>query len=90
MSLWDGGQATSWSEIIALTRAAISDPSTRLGAKAAGWDYPASMVELYGLIAKFGDTATDILPFPAGKDGDDTDIDAVAEAQQQLDAEFTF
>lgn len=64
MSLWGAELGLStWGEIVALTRAAMADPSTRLGAKVVGWDYPATMPQLLQIVANFGKQAAKVLPF---------------------------
>lgn len=64
MGLWDAGGATTWGELVALTREALTDPATRLGAKAAGWSYPATNPELLRIVADFGKRAHKVLPLP--------------------------
>lgn len=45
-----GTEALSWREAQVLTRAALADTTTPLGAEAAGWSYPASLPELLMLM----------------------------------------
>ena len=77
-----------WPEALALVRAAMEDPSTCLGAAAAGWTYPAREIDILLLMAVGGDAARDALPFPLdhtptphdGDGGDGEDIEQLAAA----------
>ena len=86
--MWDAGGATTWGELVALTRAALNDPSTRLGAEAAGWKYPATEPEIFGLIADYGKRVRKILPFDldaAVSDASRAEVDAAnAELEQSI------
>lgn len=87
VSLWGAGGSTCWGELVALTRCALSDPSTRLGAVAAGWQYRASMVGLLqvALLAD-KDTRERVLPFTPGE-ASRAEMDAV---QAEFDEGFIF
>lgn len=83
-----GQPSLPWREAHALVLAAIQDPSTPLGAEAAGWDYPAREVDLLLLMNLGADPK--VLPFtptssaqspPSNDDaGDEEDLDALAAA----------
>ena len=89
VSLWDVGDTISWREGLALTRAALRDTSTSLGASAAGWSYPATEVQLLTLAGMFGKAARRVLPFDVDEDGQ-ADSTELAEAQAALDEGITF
>lgn len=89
VSLYGTVEPPMWEELVALTRTAMSDTSTRLGAEAAGWQYPATEVQLLGLIGQFGKRAASVLPFDPNEADTPAAIDVQA-AQDELDAEFNF
>lgn len=59
--------------------AALEDPSTRLGAAAAGWTYPASFPQLHIMRFLAGDDVKKALPF---------DVDDAAPAEQASEDEI--
>lgn len=84
-----GQPALPWREAHALVLAAIQDPSTPLGAEAAGWDYPAREIDLLLLMSlgadpkvlPFTPTSSDPPPAPPNDDaGDGEDLEALAAA----------
>ena len=88
MSLWDAGLAVPWAEMISLARSAASDPSTELGAAVAGWSYPASMIDLLGIVADFGRQASKVFPFKQTRPS--ASADEVAAAQAELEESIQF
>lgn len=52
-----------FAELVAFTRVAVSDPSTRLGAAHQGWAYRASIPELVQVATGLGEKAEEHLPW---------------------------
>ena len=59
-----GGDVTL-GEAFSLIKVAYEDPSTRLGAAAHDWEYPASMVDLVQIAAATGEKSDEVLPWGA-------------------------
>lgn len=89
VSLWDVGGAVSWQEGLALTRAALRDTSTALGAAEADWSYPATQVELLQMAGTFGKAARRIFPFDIDQ-AEAPSSEEVADAQAELEAGIRF
>lgn len=86
MSWWQAGQPHfPWPEVRALVLDALADPSTSLGAEAAGWEYPARLVDLVQVQALTGDQARRVMPY---KDkptrAEQATRDEIARAQAEL------
>lgn len=87
VSWWQAGQPNfPWPEVRALVLDALADPSTSLGAEAAGWEYPARLVDLVQVQALTGDQASKVMPYkntPATGTERITD-DEITRAQAEL------
>lgn len=70
--------------------AALEDPSTRLGAAAAGWTYPASFPQLYIMRFLAGDDVKKALPFDVNDAAPQASEDEVAAALAELEEELLF
>lgn len=91
MSWFQAGQRDlPWREAWALVMAALEDPSTRLGAAAAGWTYPATFPQLYIMRFLAGDNVKKALPFdvndaaPVEQASEDEVAAALAELEEEL------
>ena len=88
----DLGGAILWGEAKLLIESAAQDTSTALGAKLAGWAYPASMPDLLTLVASIGNerAAKKIMPWTLGRktDTDKATADEIAAANAELEAGF--
>jgi hypothetical protein len=90
----DLGDGLTWGEARDLLEEASADPGTHLGAKLAGWSYPATTRQLLSLIAELGPNASKklvpwVLPDPNRKTST-ADAEEVAEAQAALDTGLVF
>lgn len=63
VSLAELGGALPQGELVALMRLAVSDPSTRLGAKVQKWAYPATIPELMQVSSLAGKKSRLVLPW---------------------------
>lgn len=93
VSWFEAGQPHfPWREAWALVQASLEDPSTRLGAAAAGWTYPASFPELYIMRFLAGDDIKKALPFNIDAQGQGVtpSEDEVTEALAELENELLF
>lgn len=90
VSLWDVGSQVRWVEGLALTRAALDDPATRLGAEVASLRYPASIAQMTIIAGLWGKSSRRVLPLdPDSSESAPTD-ELVVEAQEQLEQSITF
>ena len=93
VGLSDLGDGLSWGEAKLLLEEAAADPSTALGAELAGWAYPASTLDLLGIVAQFGKKATEarLMPWQMAEDraGQPTP-DEIAEAEAALAESIVF
>lgn len=95
MGLSDLGGALSWGEAILLLEQYAADPGTALGAKLAGWAYPASMRELLSLMAQIGNqkAANKVMPWvmkPPRQREPQATPDEVATAAAELEDGIVF
>lgn len=91
--LSDLGGALGWGEAKLLLEQAATDPSTWYGAELAGWAYPASMLELIGVVGQHGKGALEarLMPWQMGEDASKVATpDEVAEASAEYDTEIVF
>lgn len=85
-------------EAVTLTKAALADTSTLLGAEHAGWEFPATVPELMHLMLQVDPRyAKTVLPFdpddpgPRGREQERSEDEAlVARVQAEMEAAFTF
>ena len=93
IGLSDLGGRVSWGEAKLLIEQSAGDPSTVLGAKLAGWSYPASVPEILTLIAQIGDpkASRKVMPWAlrlgAGTSATDEEV---AEANAALEDGIVF
>ncbi|WP_136036969.1 hypothetical protein [Microbacterium sp. K35] len=90
----DLGDGLTWGEARLLIEEASADPGTHLGAKLAGWSYPATTRELLSLVAELGPKASKklvpwVLPDPR-RTTTTADAAEVAEAQADMEAGLVF
>lgn len=85
-------------EAVTLTKAALTDTSTQLGAEHAGWEFPATVPELMHLMLQVDPKyAKMVLPFdpddpgPRGGEQERSEDEVlVAKVQAEMEAAFTF
>lgn len=90
----DLGDGLTWGEARDLIHEAAADPGTHLGAKLAGWSYPATTRQLLSLIAELGPKASKklvpwVLPDPR-RTTTTADAAEIAEAQADMEAGLVF
>lgn len=93
VGLSDLGGALSWGEMKLLLEQAAGDVSTWYGAVLAGWAYPASMVDLLGIVGQHGKKAFEVrlMPWQIAEDSDKVATpDEVQVASAEFDAEIIF
>ena len=94
MGLSDLGGAVSWGEAITLLQEAADDTGTHLGARLAGWAYPATTRELLSLIADLGPKASKkLVPWVLSdprRTKTTADAAEIAEAQAEMEAGLVF
>ncbi|MFF7683160.1 hypothetical protein ACFZA2_10395 [Microbacterium sp. NPDC007973] len=88
----DLGGAVSWGEARDLINEAAADPGTQLGAKLAGWAYPASIPQLLMLVAQTGKASKKVMPWAlkTPRAEDQASPDEVAAAQASLEDGIVF
>jgi hypothetical protein len=92
VGLTDLGDGLTWGEAHTLLVEAAADPSTALGAKLAGWAYPASIPQLLVLIAHTGKASKKVMPWAlkVPRAEDQATPDEVAAAQADLEDGIVF
>jgi len=63
LSVYDAGDKYSWREFVELVTASLGDGTTRLGAKAAGWAYRASVADVAAVAQAFAKNADRYTPW---------------------------
>ncbi|MGN7861453.1 hypothetical protein ACTJI8_12805 [Microbacterium sp. 22303] len=93
VGLSDLGGALSWGEARLLLEQAATDTSTCYGAELAGWAYPASMLDLIGIVGQHGKGALDarLMPWQMAEDAKQKPtVDEVAVASAEFEDEILF
>lgn len=89
LSIMDiGSDRLTWGEAYLLLKAAATDTSTRLGAELAGFAYPASMPQLYMLLATISDrdAAMSIMPWSVREREEQKKAHAVTQSEMDVAA----
>ncbi|WP_236720211.1 hypothetical protein [Rathayibacter sp. VKM Ac-2630] len=82
----------TWGEAKALLEDAAGDPGTAFGAELAGWAYPASTLQLIGVItaATHPKSTRALMPWVLERPASAAPPDEVAAAQAELEAGVVF
>lgn len=76
----------TWPELVSLVRVAVKDTRTYLGARIAGFAYPAAIPDLVQVAHMAGEHSPDLLPggMQERYDREHVDVDEQAEAMEKL------